>query len=69
MPTKDGLDEFNRKMESLELLISNYNKSIEFISSLTAPCERFAPTINEILETDRKIREGLNGIDQETPEN
>jgi hypothetical protein len=62
MPTKGGLDEFNRKMEALRLLLSNYNKAIEFISVLTAPCERYAPTINDILESDKKIKEGLNGI-------
>lgn len=64
MPTKGGLDEWNRKMEALSLLLKNYNKAIGFISGLTAPCERFAPTINEILETDKRVREGL-GIENQ----
>ena len=59
MPTKGGLDEFDHKMEYLRLLLQNYAKAIKFISSLTAPCERFAPTINEILETDKRVREEL----------
>jgi hypothetical protein len=57
MPAKGGFDEFDRKMEWLRCLFSNYNKAIEFISGLTAPYERYAPTIAEILETDKKVRE------------
>jgi hypothetical protein len=61
MPTK-GLDEFQRYMDGLTELCQNYNKAIRFIRGLSAPCERFAPTINDILESDKKIKEGLNGI-------
>jgi hypothetical protein len=64
MPTKGGLDEFNRKMEYLRLLLKNYNKAIVFIASLTAPCEKYTPIINEILETDKRVREGL-GIENQ----
>ena len=64
MPTKGGLDEWNRKMEALRLLFKNYGKAIEFISSLTAPCEKHTPIINEILETDKRVREGL-GIENQ----
>lgn len=60
MSTKGGLDEFNRKMEWLRCLLKNYSQAIEFISGLTAPCERYAPTISDILETHKKIKEGLN---------
>jgi hypothetical protein len=63
MPTKHGLDEWDRKMEYLRLLLKNYNKAIGFISGLTAPCEKHAPTINDILEADKKIKEGLNGTE------
>lgn len=63
MPNK-GLDEFQRYMDGLTELCRNYNKAIGFIRGLSAPCERFAPTINEILETDKKVREGL-GIENQ----
>jgi hypothetical protein len=64
MPTAKGLDEYQKFMDALGELFSNYNKSIRFISGLTAPCEKYTPIINEILETDKKVREGL-GIENQ----
>lgn len=59
MPTAKGLDEFQKYADILEELVKNYNKSIRFISGLTAPCEKYTPIINEILAKDKEIREEI----------
>jgi hypothetical protein len=58
MPTKGGLDEFNRKMEWLRALIANYDRAIKVIKGEKS--EDDFELYKLVLEEDKKIWEGLN---------